>query len=245
MATPFNETIVVIPTYNEIDNIEKMISAIFSLSSDISLLIVDDSSPDGTGERVKALMENFPRLYLEVREKKDGLGMAYRHGFEWAIQKNYQYIVQMDCDFSHDPLAVPTLIDAAVNNDLCIGSRYVNGIRVINWPIKRLLLSLLGSLYTWILTGIPVLDVTGGFKCYKSSTLKNFNWDKIKSNGYAFQIECNFNAWVNGGKIKEVPIIFREREIGVSKMNVGIVSEALLTVLRMFFSHPFYRFHNK
>lgn len=235
MALPFEQALIIIPTYNEIDNIENMIRALFGLYPTISLLIVEDGSPDGTAKVVIGLMREFKNLSIIERKGKLGLGSAYIAGFKWALQKNYQYIFEMDCDFSHDPKQVWDLLEEALHNDLVIGSRYIGGIRIINWPFKRLLLSYGASIYTRLITGIPVHDTTGGFKCFKRQSLEALDFDHIISNGYSFQLELNYKIWVKGLKIKEVPIIFYERRDGQSKMGGGIIIEALFAVFRLRF----------
>jgi dolichol-phosphate mannosyltransferase len=233
MTLPFEQTLIIIPTYNEIDNIEKMIRTLFGLYPAVSLLIIEDGSPDGTATVVKDLMKTFKNLFIIERTGKLGLGTAYIAGFKWALEKNYQYVFEMDCDFSHDPGQVADLLAAAPQNDLVIGSRYIDGIRIINWPIQRLLLSYGASIYTRFITGIPVFDTTGGFKCFKRTTLQALNLDQIISNGYSFQLELNYKIWVKRLKIKEVPIIFYERRNGQSKMGGGIIIEAVFAVFRL------------
>ena len=233
MELPFEHSLIIIPTYNEIENIEKMVRTLFDLYPSISLLIIEDGSPDGTANVVKRLMNEFGNLSIYERAGKLGLGTAYIAGFKWALQKKFQYIFEMDCDFSHDPKQVADLLAAAVENDLIIGSRYVEGIRIINWPIQRLLLSYGASIYTRFITGIPVYDTTGGFKCFKRTTLEALDLDNIISNGYSFQLELNYKIWVKGFKIKEVPIVFYERKNGQSKMGGGIILEAILAVFRL------------
>ena len=233
MSLPFDQSLIIIPTYNEIDNIEKMISTLFELYPTISILIIEDGSPDGTALIVKRLMERFSNLSMIERKGKLGLGTAYITGFRWALERHFNYIFEMDCDFSHDPKQIPDLLEAALNNDLVIGSRYIDGIRIINWPLKRLLLSYGASIYARFITGLPVHDTTGGFKCFKRSTLLSLDFDRIISNGYSFQLELNYKVWAKGLKIKEVPIIFYERRNGQSKMNGGIVIEAIFAVFRL------------
>ncbi|MDH5581185.1 MAG: polyprenol monophosphomannose synthase [Bdellovibrionales bacterium] len=227
---PFEKSLVIIPTYNEIDNVERMINTLFDLYPKMHLLIIDDNSPDGTAQKVKELQSSFPNLHLMERKGKLGLGTAYVAGFKWALERDYEYIFEMDCDFSHDPKEVQSLLEAAQTNDLVIGSRYINGIRIINWPFKRLLLSYGASIYTRFITGIPVKDTTGGFKCFTRKALKALNLDKIFSNGYSFQLELNYKIWSKGLRIKEVPIIFYERRDGQSKMGGGIIFEAVFAV---------------
>jgi dolichol-phosphate mannosyltransferase len=230
------EKLVVIPTYNEKDNISNILHAIFNLLDDFHVLIIDDNSPDGTAEIVKKLQDKFTgQLFIEERSRKLGLGTAYIYGFKWAIAKNYQYIFEMDADFSHNPNDLPRLYDTCKNDgfDLAIGSRYVKDGGVINWPRNRIALSKGASLYTRMLTFMPVKDPTAGFMCYKKEVLEAINLDKIVFAGYAFQIEMKFVAWKLGFKIKEVPITFQDRTMGVSKMNKGIVKEGILGVLKL------------
>lgn len=233
MQLPYNETLIIIPTYNEIDNIERMICTLMGLYPEISLLIIEDGSPDGTADVVKRLMGEFKNLHIIERKGKLGLGTAYVTGFKWALERQFNYIFEMDCDFSHDPGAIPDLLSAALKNDLIIGSRYIDGIRIINWPFRRLLLSYGASIYTRFITGIPVFDTTGGFKCFTRKALLSLNFDKIISNGYSFQLELNYKIWTSGLIIKEVPIIFYERRDGQSKMNGGIIFEAVFAVFRL------------
>lgn len=233
MSLPFDKTLIIIPTYNEIDNIEKMIRALNELYPAISILIIEDGSPDGTAKVVKRLMPEFKNLSMIERKGKLGLGTAYITGFRWALERSYEYVFEMDCDFSHDPKQVADLLEAAIDNDLVIGSRYIDGIRIINWPFKRLLLSYGASIYTRMITGIPVFDTTGGFKCFKRSSLLALDFDRIISNGYSFQLELNYKIWSKGLKIKEVPIIFYERRDGQSKMGGGIIVEAVFAVFRL------------
>jgi dolichol-phosphate mannosyltransferase len=233
MNLPFNESLIIIPTFNEIDNIERMITTIFELYPQISLLIIEDGSPDGTAAVVKKLMSQFKNLFIIERKGKLGLGTAYLTGFKWALDKNFNYIFEMDCDFSHDPKSVPDLLEAALTHDMVIGSRYIDGIRIINWPFKRLLLSYGASIYTRTITGIPVFDTTGGFKCFTRKALQSLNLEQIISNGYSFQLELNYKIWAKGLTIKEVPIIFYERRDGQSKMSGGIIFEAVFAVFRL------------
>jgi len=227
---------VIIPTYNERENISAILHSIFNLEQDFHVMVVDDGSPDGTGQIVKDLQMKFPgRLFIEERRKKQGLGTAYIHGFKWAIARNYQFIFEMDADFSHNPNDLPRLYNACKNegSDLAIGSRYVKGGGVVNWPGNRVALSKGASLYTRIITLMPVKDPTAGFMCYKKEVLETINLDKIVFVGYAFQIEMKFAAWKLHFKLKEVPIIFQDRTQGSSKMNKGIVKEGILGVLRL------------
>lgn len=230
---PYDKTLIIIPTYNEIDNIERMITTLFQLYPAISILIIEDGSPDGTAEVVKRLQKNHDTLHMIQRTGKLGLGTAYVTGFKWALERNFQFVFEMDCDFSHDPKQIPDLLQAAQENDLAIGSRYIDGIRIINWPFRRLLLSYMASIYTRFVTGIPVFDTTGGFKCFTRRALESLDLDNIISNGYIFQLELNYKIWNKGLKVKEVPIIFYERRDGQSKMAGGIIFEALFAVLRL------------
>ncbi len=233
MTLPFNKTLIIIPTFNEIDNIERMLTTIFSKYPEISILVIEDGSPDGTANVVKRLMSNNANLHIIERKGKLGLGTAYVTGFKWAIERGFDFVFEMDCDFSHDPDAIPDLLSAAQSNDLVIGSRYIDGIRIINWPFKRLLLSYGASIYTRIITGIPIFDTTGGFKCFTNKALKALDLNQIISNGYSFQLELNYKIWAKGLKIKEVPIIFYERRDGQSKMSGGIIFEAVFAVFRL------------
>lgn len=232
-SLPFKETLIIIPTFNEIDNIERMIRTVFGLYPEISILIIEDGSPDGTAKVVKTLMNEFSNLSIIERKGKLGLGTAYITGFKWALEKHFNFIFEMDCDFSHDPNQIPDLLTEALSHDLVIGSRYINGIRIINWPFHRLLLSYMASIYTRFVTNIPVQDTTGGFKCFSRKALKSLNFERIISNGYIFQLELNYKIWAQGLKIKEVPIIFYERRDGESKMGGGIISEAFFAVLKL------------
>lgn len=233
MSLPFNKTLIIIPTYNEIDNIEKMLTTLFGKYPEISILVIEDGSPDGTAKVIKRLMQQFSNLNIIERTGKLGLGTAYVTGFKWALERGFDYVFEMDCDFSHDPDSIPDLLKAAGSNDLVIGSRYIDGIRIINWPFKRLLLSYCASIYTRIITGIPVFDTTGGFKCFTKKALNSLDLDQIISNGYSFQLELNYKIWAKGLKIQEVPIIFYERRDGQSKMSGGIIFEAVFAVFRL------------
>ena len=227
--------LVIVPTYNERENIEKIIRKIFSLSGDYHLLIVDDGSPDGTGEIVKGLISEFPqRLFLRERKGKLGLGTAYILGFKWAIENQYEFIFEMDADFSHDPEDLNRLYDACANGaDMAVGSRYTRGGRVENWPLDRVFISKGGAFYTQIITWMPVKDPTAGFVCYRRKVLETIPLDKVHFIGYAFQIEMKYRTWKLGFKIKEVPITFKDRKEGVSKMSKNIVKEAMLGVWKM------------
>jgi dolichol-phosphate mannosyltransferase len=241
------EKIVIIPTYNERENIANIIETIFSLGQQFHILVIDDGSPDNTAGIVKELQQRFPgQLFLEERKGKLGLGTAYIHGFKWALEKGYQYIFEMDADFSHNPLDLRRLYEACRNGaDVAIGSRYVKGGGTVNWPWDRRVLSQGGSLYTRIITWIPVKDTTAGFVCYRREVLEAINLDEITFLGYAFQIEMKFAAWKLGFKIKEVPIIFEDRKFGSSKMHKGIVKEGILGVLKLRWYSLFKDYHNR
>ncbi|WP_291274020.1 polyprenol monophosphomannose synthase [Flavobacterium sp.] len=227
--------IVIIPTYNEIENIERIIHAVFQLPSSFHLLIVDDNSPDGTAAKVKELQIKYnDRLFLEVRQKKSGLGTAYVHGFKWALSHNYEYIYEMDADFSHNPNDLEKLYEACKNGaDLAIGSRYSKGVNVVNWPLNRVLMSYFASVYVKMITGMKIHDATAGFICYRRNVLETINLDKIKFVGYAFQIEMKYRAFVKKFKIEEVPIIFTDRTLGESKMSGAIIREAVFGVIML------------
>ena len=229
------KAIVIIPTYNEIENVNSIITAVLNAVNDINILIVDDNSPDGTASEVEKMMQTNSRIHIIKRAGKLGLGTAYCEGFRYCIDKDFDYIFEMDADFSHDPKELPNFLEAIKDNDLVIGSRYLTGMNVVNWPLRRLILSYGASLYTRFITRIPIKDTTGGFKCFRTEMLKKINLDKIRSNGYGFQIEMNYKVWKKGGKIKEIPIIFEERRSGNSKMNKKIIFEALLLVWKLRF----------
>lgn len=231
------DSIVIIPTYNEKENVEAMIRTVFGLSVPFDILIVDDNSPDGTADIVKNLMNEFPdRLHLLLRKEKNGLGKAYIAGFQWALQKNYEYIFEMDCDFSHNPNDLIRLREACINGaDVAVGSRYCKGGKVKDWPIGRVLMSYFASLYVRIVLWIPIHDTTAGFKCYRKKVLQTINLNQIQFTGYAFQIEMKYAAYKLGFKISEVPIVFKDREKGKSKMSIKIFREALSGVIKMRF----------
>ncbi len=230
-----DKSVVIIPTYNEIENIEAIITKVLSLPIQFHVLIVDDNSPDGTASKVKELQNQFQnQLFLEIRTKKSGLGTAYVHGFKWAIAKGYEYIFEMDADFSHNPNDLEKLLVACKNGaDVAIGSRYSNGVNVVNWPLSRVLLSYFASVYVRMITGMKIADATAGFKCYKRIVLEKINLDRIKFVGYAFQIEMKYRAFVNKFNIVEVPIIFTDRTKGQSKMSGGIIREAVIGVIML------------
>ena len=231
-----SDSLVIIPTYNEKDNIEPIIRKVFSLGKDFDVLIIEDNSPDGTANIVKRLMTEFPeRLFIEERKGKLGLGTAYIHGFKWALKKGYDFVFEMDADFSHNPDDLLRLYDAAKNKgaDLVIGSRYVTGVNVVNWPIGRVLMSYYASSYVRLITRMKVWDTTAGFICYTRKVLEKINLDKVRFTGYAFQIEMKFTAWKLGFNIMEVPIIFTDRTLGESKMSKGIFKEAIFGVISL------------
>ena len=227
--------LIVIPTYNEIDNISAMIDKIFSLDLEFDLLVIDDGSPDGTAEVVKRRQAEFPsRLHLIQREGKLGLGTAYLRAFRWALERDYDYVFELDCDFSHNPDDLARLYAAAIDgNDVVVGSRYVKGVNVVNWPMSRLLMSYFASKYVRMITRMPVKDATAGFVCYSRKALETIDLDRIQMNGYGFQIEMKYTAWRLGMKIKEVSIVFTERQEGASKMSGGIFGEAFFGVMKL------------
>ncbi len=242
------EKIVIIPTYNEKENITNILHAIFNLNDGFHVLVIDDGSPDGTAQIVKELIPKFSdKLFIEERTGKLGLGTAYIHGFKWAMQRDYQFIFEIDADFSHNPNDLPRLYNACKNEgaDVAVGSRYTKGGGVVNWPSNRIALSKGASLYTRIITWMPVKDPTAGFVCYKKEVLETINLDEIRFVGYAFQIEMKFAAWKLGFKIKEVPIIFQDRTYGVSKMNKGIVKEGILGVLKLRWNSMFKNYRRR
>jgi len=229
-------SVVIIPTYNEIENIEAIIRAIFSQSEFVNILIVDDNSPDLTAVKVKELQKEFPdRLYLETRKEKAGLGTAYIHGFKWALKKEYHFIFEMDADFSHDPKDLIKLYSACQMDkaDVSIGSRYITGVNVVNWPLNRILMSYMASVYVRMITGMTIRDTTAGFVCYRREVLETLDLNEIKFIGYAFQIEMKFKAYLKKFKIVEIPVIFTDRTKGESKLSSGIISEAIFGVISM------------
>jgi dolichol-phosphate mannosyltransferase len=240
-----NDGIVIIPTYNEIENIETIVRAVFSLHKPFDILIVDDNSPDHTAEKVIALQTEFKdRLHLEKRPKKAGLGTAYVHGFQWALARHYQYVFEMDADFSHNPNDLEPLYNACHfgEADLAIGSRYVTGVNVVNWPLSRVLMSYFAGHYVRFVTGMPVQDATAGFVCYRRNVLETIPLDQIKFIGYAFQVEMKFTTWKYGFKMSEVPIIFTDRTKGTSKMSANIFKEAIFGVIQLKISSLFKRY---
>ena len=227
------KTLVISPTYNERKNIQSLVEQVLGPNPDYHLLVVDDNSPDKTAEKVKELQQLYPNLHLEERPGKAGLGTAYLFGFQWALDRHFEAIVQMDADLSHDPKDVPRLVAELENHDLVIGSRYVEGVSVVNWPIRRLILSYSANLYSRIITGMPINDATGGFKAWRGSLLDTIRLEKVRSQGYSFQIEMNFRAWRLEASIKEETIIFVDRTIGESKMSQSIMYEAIWMVWRL------------
>ncbi len=230
-----SDSVVIIPTYNEKENIERILQKVFSLEKEFDVLIIDDGSPDGTALIVKGMMDKFKGLFLVERRGKLGLGTAYLSGFKWALEHGYEFIFEMDADFSHDPNDLPRLYEACQLNgaDLAIGSRYISGINVINWPLKRVLMSYFASVYVRLVTGMKIMDTTAGFKCYRRKVLETIDLDNIRMKGYGFQIEMKFITWKYGFIIVEVPIIFTERQEGNSKMSGGIFGEAFISVISM------------
>ena len=238
--------IVIIPTYNERENVEAIIDAVFQLHQNFHVLVIDDSSPDGTADLVRTIQDRYKGLFLEERKGKLGLGTAYIHGFRWALQRGYRYICEMDADFSHNPKDLQRLVDACVNGaDVAVGSRYVRGGKIENWPLDRHIYSRGGSFYTRMITWMPVRDSTAGFVCYRREVLETINLDQIKFVGYAFQIEMKFAAWKLGFRIAEVPITFIDRKLGVSKMNKGIIKEGVLGVLTIQWNSLFKSYRKK
>ncbi len=227
------KTLIISPTYNERKNVGELIKRLYDIDNTYHILIVDDNSPDGTGDYIETLKADYPNLHLLRRPGKDGLGKAYCAGFQWALEHDFDAIIQMDADMSHNPDDVPKLIHGLTDADLVIGSRYVQGVSVVNWPIRRLMLSYGANLYSRIVTGLPIRDATAGFKCWRREVLATLDLNKIKSQGYSFQIEMNFRTWRKGFRLKEVPIIFFDRTVGESKMSKLIMLEAILMVWRL------------
>ena len=243
-----SDSIVIIPTYNERENIENIIRAVFGLEKTFHILIIEDGSPDGTAAIVKTLQQEFPdRLFMIERKGKLGLGTAYITGFKWALEHSYEYIFEMDADFSHNPNDLPRLYEACAvqGGDVAIGSRYVSGVNVVNWPMGRVLMSYFASQYVRIVTGLPIHDTTAGFKCYRRQVLETIDLDHIRFKGYAFQIEMKFTAYKCGFKIIEVPVIFINRELGTSKMNSSIFGEAVFGVIKLKVNSWFHTFPQK
>lgn len=233
METAAPKVLVVIPTFNEAENIPKLIPAVLRQAPNIDILVVDDGSPDGTADIIKEIMSSNSNIHILERQGKQGLGTAYVLGFKYAIEHGYDFVFEMDADFSHNPNEIPVFLSTIKNYDLVIGSRYINGVRVLNWPMNRLLLSYSANFYTQIITGLPVYDATGGFKCYRIAALKTIDLDHIRSNGYAFQIEMSFKVWKKGFRLVEIPIVFADRRRGVSKMSKSIVYEAVFMLWKL------------
>ena len=232
-----SETLIIVPTYNERDNLQPLVERLLHLPVQVDLLVVDDNSPDGTGRLADELASRFPSVHVLHRSEKNGLGRAYCAGFQWALERGYEFIFEMDGDFSHNPAEIPHFLEAAQNADLVVGSRYSNGIRVINWPLKRLMLSMGAARYVRIITGLPITDPTGGYKCFRKRALQSINLMDVKSNGYSFQIEMTHKIWRQGMRIAEVPIIFTDRFQGSSKMSGKIVWEAIWITWRLWFQN--------
>lgn len=231
--------LVIIPTYNESDNIRAITDAVFAVHPTLEILVVDDNSPDGTGNLVRTMQMLNPKIHLLERTGKLGLGTAYCEGFLWAMERGYDIVFEMDADFSHDPKEIPNFLQAIENADVVLGSRYSRGVNVVNWPMQRLLLSWFANVYTRWITRMPIHDATGGFKCFRTEILRNVNLKRIRSNGYAFQIEMNFKLWRRGARIVEIPIIFVDRRSGVSKMSKNIIWEAAWLVWKLRFAALF------
>ncbi|RKY86697.1 polyprenol monophosphomannose synthase [candidate division KSB1 bacterium] len=229
------KTLIIIPTYNERENIERIIDCIFSVDNNLNVLVVDDNSPDKTWEIVEKMVQKDSRVFLIRRKNKLGLGTAYIEGFKFALKNNYDYIFEMDADFSHDPKEIPNFLKTVKDYDLVIGSRYIRGVNVVNWPLRRLILSYGANVYTRIITGLPIKDSTGGFKCFRRKVLESLALDKINSGGYSFQIEVNYKVWKKGFRIKEIPIVFVDRTEGKSKMSKKIIREAIWMVWKLRF----------
>ena len=231
--------LIIIPTYNELENLPRLLTEVLSKDNNIDMLFIDDNSPDGTAKFIENEQKNNNRIHLIKRQSKQGLGTAYIVGFKFALQRDYEVIFEMDADFSHDPNEIPRFLEEIKNSDVVLGSRYKNGVNVINWPMRRLLLSWFANIYTRVITGMPLHDATGGFKCFKREVLEAIDLNRVKSNGYAFQIEMNFKAWKKGFNIKEIPIIFVDRVKGSSKMSKKIVREAVFMVWKLRFQSIF------
>jgi len=235
------KTLVIIPTYNEKENIRNIVTAVLEQGPNIEVLVVDDASPDGTGEIVREMAAAHPRVHLLARTGKQGLGTAYIAGFKWGLARGFDCLMEMDADFSHDPKEIPNFLKAIETNDLVLGSRYKDGVRVVNWPLRRLVLSKGASYYVRLITGLPVADPTGGFKCFRRRVLESLDLDSVRSNGYAFQIEMTYRTWMKGFRIAEIPITFTDRFAGRSKMSGRIVREALWMVWALALSNRFRR----
>lgn len=238
------KTFVVVPTYNERDNIDNLVKEILAQSEDIDTLIVDDNSPDGTGALIDTMAAENPRIHVIHRAGKLGLGSAYREGFKYALARNAEYIIEMDADFSHDPAMLPQFLEKIKEYDVVVGSRYLNGVSVVNWPIRRLILSYCANVYTRMITGLKISDCTGGFKCFRRNVLESIQLDRIKSDGYSFQIEMNYRCVENGFRVGEIPIIFIDRHAGESKMSKKIVREAVMMVWKLKLNSLFRKFYS-
>jgi len=236
-----SQQVVIIPTYDESENVGPISKAVFTVMPESHVLFVDDNSPDGTGALVEALRKDDDRIHVIHRKEKAGLGRAYIAGFKWAIEKGYDLVFEMDADFSHDPRELPNFVRAAEEADLVLGSRYMDGIRITNWPLRRLLLSKTAATYVRIITGMPVTDPTGGFKCYRRRVLEAIDLEAVESNGYSFQIEMSHTTWMLGFRIREIPIIFEDRRSGYSKMSSDITREAIRMVWKLAFRYQFRR----
>jgi dolichol-phosphate mannosyltransferase len=234
-----SKALIIIPTYNECDNVKKLVEDIHHYQKKVHILFVDDNSPDGTAKIIKVLQQDNKQVHLLERPGKMGLGSAYLAGFKYGLGKGYDYIFEMDADFSHDPKEIPNFLKAIEDHDLVLGSRYIKGVNVVNWPLYRLLLSYFANVYSRLATGLPVQDATGGFKCFRREVLESLDFSKVKSNGYAFQIELSFKAWKNGFRLKEIPIIFIDRVAGVSKLSKSIMWEAIFLVWKLRFNSIF------
>jgi dolichol-phosphate mannosyltransferase len=228
-----NLTVIIVPTYNERENLPRMAARLLALPVGVDVLVVDDNSPDGTGKLADELAAQHPQIHVLHREKKEGLGRAYIAGFKWALGKKYEFIFELDCDFSHDPAEIPNFLRAAATHDLVLGSRYSGGVRVVNWPLKRLVLSRSAGIYVWLVTGMPFTDPTGGYKCFRRRALEFIRLDEVRANGYSFQIEMTNRLWRDGFRVTEVPITFADRTAGKSKMAGGIINEAFWLVWRL------------
>ncbi|RMH62234.1 MAG: polyprenol monophosphomannose synthase [Calditrichaeota bacterium] len=234
-----SKALIVIPTYNEKDNVKRLVADIHFYQPEVHILFVDDNSPDGTADIIRDIQKENDRIHLLERPGKMGLGSAYLAGFKYALSRGYDFIFEMDADFSHDPKEIPAFLKNIEENDLVLGSRYIKGVNVVNWPLRRLLLSYFANVYTRLATGLPVRDATGGFKCFRREVLESIDFKEIKSNGYAFQIELTFRAWKKGFRIKEIPIIFIDRVAGVSKLSKSIMWEAIFLVWKLRFASMF------
>jgi dolichol-phosphate mannosyltransferase len=242
-----DKTLIIVPTYNERENLPRMADHLLHLSTPVDMLVVDDNSPDGTGQLADELAAKHPTIHVLHRPQKCGLGRAYIDGFKWALERDYEFIFEMDGDFSHNPDDIPSFLEAArgQNADLVLGSRYSNGIRVVNWPLKRLMLSRSAGIYVRLITGMPFTDPTGGYKCFRRRALQAINLDEVHSNGYSFQIEMTHRLWRRGMKVVEVPIVFTDRLLGQSKMSKQIVREALIMVWRLWLQNGLRRWPRK